>query len=74
MTYVPQSSESYSQGLSNNYKPEPNQPYFFNIYSNIVDLRLGLPIGLFSAGIHIKFLKYFKPSSIQAKYPPFLTF
>jgi hypothetical protein len=63
----------HSQKLSNNPYPEPNQPipridtYLFKILSIIVPhLRLGLPKGLFPAGVPVKILKALLPSSILA--------
>ena len=75
----PGGSMPHSQGLSKNSYPEPNKPNFssdtnfFKIHSNIVPhLRLGLPKGLFPAGVPVKILKELLPSSILAKCPAHL--
>ena len=65
----PGGSRPYSQGLSNNLYPEPNQPtplidtYLFILILSS-RLSLGLPKGLFPAGILVKILKALLPSSI----------
>ena len=75
----PGCSMPYSQGLSNNSYPEPNQqfPALTPISSSSIlilssHLRLGLPKGLFPVGLPVKILKAFLPSSIMATCPAHL--
>ena len=65
----------YSQGLSNNHYPEPNQPnstYFWSILILSSHLPLGLPKGFFPAGVPVKMLEVFLPSSILVTWPAHL--
>ena len=70
----------HSQGLSNNSYPESNQPKFpalLPISSRSIlilssHLRLGLPKGLFPAGLLVQILKVLLPSSILATCPAHL--
>ena len=67
----PGGSMLHSQGLSNNPYPEPNQPnsLYWSILILFSHLRLGLPRGLFPAGVPVKILKALLPSSILATWP-----
>ena len=68
----PEDSIPHSQRASSNPYPEPNQPKFLvliPIYLRSIlilssHLRLGIPIGLFPAGLPVKILKAVLPSSI----------
>ena len=70
----------YSQGLSNNSYPEPNQPNYpslIPISSRSIlilssHLRLALPKGLFPVGLPVKSFKALVPSSILATCPAHL--
>ena len=67
-------SMPYSQGLSNNPYPVPNQPHFpalIHISSRYIlilssHLRLGLPKGLFPVGLPVNILKALVLSFILA--------
>jgi hypothetical protein len=64
---------SYSQGLSINPYPDPNQPNSSHCFRSILilpcHLRLGLTKGLFFVGLPVKFLKTHIPSSILVTCP-----
>ena len=70
-------SMPYSQRLSNNPYPKPNQHnslhwYLFFFKSNLIlssHLRLGFPKCLFPVGVPVKILKALLPSSILATWP-----
>ena len=62
----------YSQGLSNNPYPEPNQPNSRSILILSSHLRLDFRKGLFPVGVPVKILKVLLPSSILATGPAHL--
>ena len=67
----PLSSMPHSQGLSNNFYPEPNQPnsQHFKFHSNIV---LPSTLGLLKCLLPVTILKALLPSSILATCPAHL--
>ena len=64
----PGGSMMYSQGLSNNPYPEPNQPNCTTLtpISSTTHLGIGLPKGLFPVDLPVKILKELLPLSILA--------
>jgi hypothetical protein len=81
MAYGTRRFMPHSQGPSNNPYPEPNQPNFSNWHQFFLrsilmlfsHLRLGLPKGIFLAGLPVKILKACLRSSILATWPVHLS-
>ena len=76
MAYGTGGSMRYSQGLSKNPYPEPNESnsLYWHISTRSIlilssHLRLGLPKGLFPVGLRFKVFKSLLPSSILATWP-----